>query len=42
MQMAQIKAALSGKNLYTLPQVDWKAARVRKNADPYQPIWFKL
>ena len=26
-----------GKYLYPLPQVDWKAPTVKKNADPYQP-----
>jgi hypothetical protein len=31
------KMGLSGKYLYNLPQVDWKAATVTKKAEPYQP-----
>jgi hypothetical protein len=35
MKIATMKLVFSGKYLYALPQVDWKDARVRKNADPY-------
>lgn len=32
------KVNFKGKYLYAFPQVDWNAAKVRKNADPYQAI----
>lgn len=33
---------LNGKFLYIFPQKDWKDARVRKYADPYQPTSWRL
>ena len=29
----------NGKYLYPFPQVDWKEATVKKNAEPYHPTW---
>jgi len=37
MAIERRKTVLRGKYLYALPQVDWKEATVRKNAEPYQP-----
>jgi len=37
-----MKVLFSGKNLNALPQVDWKAAPVRRNAEPYQPMELRL
>lgn len=32
------KAVFNGKYLYAFPQVDWNAATVKKNADPYLKV----
>ena len=40
--IATRKVVLRGKYLYAFPHVAWKEARVRKNAEPYQPTWSKL
>src|ERR1700753_1024177 len=37
MAMDMMKVVLRWKYLKALPQVDWKDATVRKNAEPYQP-----
>ena len=42
MTMVSMKVLFKGKNLNALPQVDWKAAPVRRKADPYQPIELRL
>ena len=42
MKIAVRKTVFMGKYLYPLPHVDWKAAFVRKYAEPYQPIWSGL
>lgn len=36
------KAVFKGKYLYAFPHHDWKAASVKKKADPYHPIWSRL
>ena len=42
MKSERRKVALSGKYLNALPHVDWKEAKVRKKAEPYQPTWSTL
>jgi hypothetical protein len=40
--MVIMKVLFSGKNLKALSRVDWKAAPVRRRAEPYQPIELRL
>lgn len=39
MRIVTRKVVFRGKYLYAFPQVAWKAATVKKNAEPYQPTW---
>ena len=41
-KMVNKKVLFRGRNLKAFPQVDWKAALVRRNTEPYQPIKSRL